>query len=227
MERSDEQGIYRLTMNHSSMSDKGVFNPTSLEEVNLSLDRIEQDETARAVFITGVEKNFSQGLDLEYLMTIPTEDFQQFVENTMVMISRILTFPIPVVGVINGHAFGLGAMIALACDFKVMHENRGFLCLPEINLGMPFTPAMASLVTHTLSGRLRRDMMLTGYRLGGEEGVKRGLFDACGPMDKLISLAEQAVEPALDKKKQAYAAIKKDLNRPVIEIVANGTGLRK
>lgn len=209
-----------------NMHGKGVFNPSSLRDFNTLLDRVESDESQRALFITGEDKNFSQGLDLEYLLAIPQDDFAQFVENTMVMAVRLLTFPIPVVAVVNGHAFGLGAMLALASDFRVMRADRGFICLPEIDLKMSFTPAMNALVVNKLDGRLRRDMMLTGHRVGGEEGVARGLLDACGAEHELMDLAKQVVGPALDKDRKSMFEIKRDLNAPIISVVEAGIGVR-
>jgi len=209
-----------------TMHGTGAFNPTSLELFNQLLDQVEANEECAALLITGEEKNFSLGLDLEFLQTLEQADFMQFVENTMVMAARLLTFPIPVVSVVNGHAFGLGAMIALASDYKVMRQDRGFLCLPEIDLGMPFTPAMNALVVNKLDGNLRRDMMLAGRRLGGEDAYALGLFDGCASEDALLELAKQVVEPALGKSRSSMATIKRGLNLHIVSVIEAGSGVR-
>ncbi|MFT5572512.1 MAG: enoyl-CoA hydratase/carnithine racemase [Cryomorphaceae bacterium] len=208
------------------MHGKGVYNPTTLELVNSLLDQVEDNADAVALIFTGEDKNFSQGLDLDYLLKLEHAQFIQFVENTMVMVSRILSLPIPVVAAINGHAFGLGAMIALACDYRVMREDRGFICLPEIDLNMSFTPAMNALVVNKLSGQLRRDMMLTGRRVSGQDAYAQGLVDACGAEDVLIGLAKEVVAPALNKDRKSMSQIKKDLNMPIILVVETGAGVR-
>lgn len=208
------------------MHDKGVFNPTSLALFNQCLDQVKANEEVSALLITGDDKSFSQGLDLEYLQALENVDFMQFVENTMVMVSRLLTFPIPVVSVVNGHAFGLGAMIALAGDYRVMRNDRGYLCLPEIDLSMAFTPAMNALVVNKLSGNLRRDMMQAGRRLGGEEAFSFGLFDGCASSEALLDLAKKVVEPALNKDRKSMVAIKRGLNLPIISVVEAGSGVR-
>lgn len=211
---------------HLTMHNEGRFNLESLAEINDLLDAIENDENAKAVLISGEQKYFAHGLDLETLLEMKQTDFYQFVENTMVMVARLLTFPIPVVAVVNGHAFGLGAMIALASDYRVMRADRGFVCLPEIDLGMPFIPTMAALVTNKLSGSLRRDMLLAGRRLGGQEAYDEGLVDACGNEGELLDLAKQVVEPALGKKRETMAAIKRDINLPIVEAIESGSGVR-
>lgn len=210
-----------------SMQGKGLFNPISLEQFNVALDQVERNEEYQALYIMGEDKNFSQGLDLEFLMTLERADFLQFVENTMVMIGRLLSFPIPVVSIINGHAFGLGAMIALGSDYRVMRNDRGYICLPEIDLAMPFTPAMNALVVNKISGTLRRDMMITGRRLGGEDALTGQLVDACGEVAELLSLAKEVVTPALGKDRGALSKIKHDLNSPILSVVAAGSGERK
>lgn len=217
-----ENGITELTMHGT-----GVFNPTSLEEVNAVIDQVESDQQVTALFLKGQDKNFSQGLDLEFLMKLEHADFQQFVENTMVMAGRLLTLPVPVVSVVNGHAFGLGAMIALASDYRVMRADRGFICLPEIDLAMPFIPSMSALVTNKLSGQIRRDMVLAGRRVGGEEALEYGVVDATAELDALFDLALQVVAPMLGKKRSALQVLKSDMHSPILQVIEAGPGVRK
>lgn len=45
---------------------------------------------------------------------------------------RLLTFPIPTIAAINGHAFAAAFAVAMGHDYRVMNGNRGFLCMNEI-----------------------------------------------------------------------------------------------
>jgi len=218
-----EEGNFALL----SMQGEGLFNPISLEAFNVALDQVEKNEQYQALLITGEGNNFSQGLDLKFLMTLEPADSLQFVENTMVMIGRLLSFPIPVVSLINGHAFGLGAMLALGSDYRVMRSDRGYICLPEVDLAMSFIPSMNALVTNTISGKLRRDMMLTGKRVTGEEAYATDLVDACGDVEQLLGLAQDVVAPALGKDRLTLGRIKQDLNAPILSVVKAGAGQRK
>ena len=221
MTLTNDEDFAVLTMNEG-----GVFNIETLEEFNVLLDQVEADNSARALLITGEGKNFSQGLDLATLQALDAAEFRQFVENTMVMAARLLTFPLPVVSVVNGHAFGLGAMVALASDYSVMRADRGFICLPEIDLKMPFTPAMNALVSTRLSGHIRRDMMQAGRRVGGEEAATHNVVDACCAEGELFTTAKKILEPALDKDRTVLSAIKRGLNQPILQVIEASAGVR-
>jgi enoyl-CoA hydratase/carnithine racemase len=123
-------------------------------------------------------------------------------------LARLLVFPMPVVAAVNGHAFGFGAMLVLASDFSVMREDRGFFCLPEVDLGMGLVPSMNALVTHRLSGRVLRDLLLTGQRIGGREAVEYGIVDEHAPEEKIISTARALPQPMMGKERKALVQLK-------------------
>ena len=54
----------------------------------------------------------------------------------MALAARLITFPMPTVGAINGHAFGAGFMWALSHDQRVMRVDRGLMCANEIEIGI-------------------------------------------------------------------------------------------
>lgn len=202
-----------------TMHNEGRFNPGSLAAFNQALDTVFEDEKHQGLLITGEAKSFAQGLDLEYLTTADPAQAMRFVENCMLMVGRLLSAPIPVVSAINGHAFGLGAMIALASDYKVMREDRGYFCLPEIDLGMTLIPSMNVLVRQKLSGSTLRDCLLTGKRYGGEEAAGLGLVDESCNQDLLLSRSKKLAAPMLGKNRDALAGLKRGINLPIIEMI--------
>ena len=204
------------------MHEGGFFNPDSLAAVNKALDDALSDESAQGLIITGEGKIFSQGLDLEYLSTLDLTQFRDFVEECMAMIGRLLCYPLPLVNVVNGHAFGLGAMIALAGDYKVMRQDRGYICLPEIDLGMIFPPSMNALVCDRLPGTIRRDMMLTGKRVAAEEAVAHQIVDASGELGGLLEQGKQLAVPMMGKPRDIIARIKRGMNLDVVTVIEAG-----
>ena len=79
-----------------------------------------------------------------------------FVDEVHRIFGRILAFPGITVAAINGHAFAAGAMFATAHDFRVMRDDRGYWCLPEVDLGLPLTPAMTAVITGEAARARRR-----------------------------------------------------------------------
>lgn len=199
-------------------SGTGVFNPDVLAGVHQCLDAVEADETITAVLMTGEGKNFSQGLDLEYLMA-HQEIFSQFVTETMFLAARLITFPVPVVSVVNGHAFGLGAMLVLASDYAVMRDDRGFFCLPEIDIGMTLTVRMNALVQARMSQRAVRETLFTGARLSGEAAVELGIVDAATSEDELMTRALEISEPMRSKPRHLLSGLKYGQNKALVDLI--------
>ena len=52
----------------------------------------------------------------------------------------------PTVAAVQGHVFAAGAMFALSHDVRVMRADRGFFCLPEVDIRIPFSTGMSALV---------------------------------------------------------------------------------
>jgi Delta3-Delta2-enoyl-CoA isomerase len=94
---------------------------------------------------------------------------------------------------VNGHAFAAGAMLATAHDFVFMREDRGYWCLPEVDLGLPLTPEMFRVVAAHLPSATLRDALLTGRRFGGIEALDAGIAHDVGSEGGLL---ETAVEQA-------------------------------
>ena len=201
-----------------TMTNGGAFNPDSLSQFSNALDAVLADEASGVLCITGQGKSFSQGLDLEYLMANP-DGAMNFVGECMTTVGRLLSYPLPVVSLVNGHAFGLGAMIALASDYKVMREDRGFFCLPEIDLGATLTYRMNALVCGKLSGNVLRDVLLTGRRIAGPEAQDWGIVDRAAPLDALRDLAMDLVQPMCSKNRQALSGLKRGINSNILTVI--------
>jgi Delta3-Delta2-enoyl-CoA isomerase len=114
------------------------FNLEWLDGVNEALDRVEATEGACALVTTGDGKFYSNGMDLDWLATVPSQagDYLRAIYR---LLGRVLGFPAITVAAVNGHAFGAGALLTVAHDFAVMRADRGYWCMPEADLGLfPF-----------------------------------------------------------------------------------------
>jgi enoyl-CoA hydratase/carnithine racemase len=111
-----------------TLGNQGQFNPDMLTAFNTALENAASDETIQGVIVTGQEKNFSLGVDMSFFADADADSVEKFSRQSKQLLARLLQFPLPLVAAINGHAFGFGAMIAFATDYKVMRQDRGFIC---------------------------------------------------------------------------------------------------
>ena len=132
------------------------FNRRWLNAFNGALDRVEAAEAPAALVTTGVRKFYTNGMDLDWLATISAEA-AGFLAEVNRLFARLLGFPVATAAAVNGHAFGAGAVLAVAHDVVVMREDRGDPRLPEADLGFPITPSMFAVIAAKLRGRTAQE----------------------------------------------------------------------
>ncbi|OLF15973.1 enoyl-CoA hydratase-related protein [Actinophytocola xanthii] len=182
------------------------FHPDWLTEVEEALATVEQT-TPRALVTTATGKIYSNGLDLEWLGR-NGDQLTSYVGRVQELLARVLEFPAPTVAAIQGHAFAAGAMLALAHDFRVMRADRGYFCLPEVDIDIPFTPGMSALIQAKLTPAAAVEAMTTGRRFGGTDATAAGLVDAAVPETEVLATAVERVRPLAAKNPRTLAAIK-------------------
>ena len=155
------------------------------------------------------------GLDLDWLMA-HGDQMQSYVGRVHALFARVLTLPIPTAAAVNGHAFGAGAMLAMAHDYRTMRSDRGFFCFPEVDIRIPFTPGMAALIQAKLTPQAAIASMTTGRRFGGDDAAKYGLVELAAAEDAVVPAAVELVIPVAGKDSQTMAAIKSTMFGPAI-----------
>jgi enoyl-CoA hydratase/carnithine racemase len=214
-----EGNVFVLTM----QSGENRFNRPFLDALNDAFDTVERSSGPAALVTTGgTEKFYSNGLDLTWLAGDGQSEGGAFVGDVMRFLGRVMMCPVPTVAAINGHAFAAGAMLALAHDFRVMRADRGFFCLNEIDIRLPLAPGMTALVRSRLSGRVLRDVVLTGARIGGENAAGRGFVDEALPGADVLPRAIARAAALADKDRATYGALKRGLYGDVAKVLAAG-----
>jgi enoyl-CoA hydratase/carnithine racemase len=204
-----EGPVFVLTMN----AGENRFNRGFVDALNGALDEVERSSGPAALVTTGgTEKFYSNGLDLAWMGSDEgRNEGPKFVQDVIGLFGRLLAFPVPSVAAVNGHAFAAGAMLALAHDFRVMRNDRGFFCLPEVDINIPLAPGMTALIEAKLAAKVVVELVLTGARLGGPQSLERGIVDAAvaGP-DVLPQAVERATALAV-KDRATYGALKRGI----------------
>ena len=214
-----EGNVFVLTMN----AGENRFNRPFLSALNTALDEVEGSSGAAALVTVGGEAKFySNGLDLAWISGAGQQEGPGFIADVMRFLGRMLGFPVATVAAINGHAFAAGGMLALAHDYRVMRADRGFFCLPEVDINLPLAPGMVALIQTKLGINTVRDLVLTGKRVGGEEAVAMRIVDEAAGADDVLSRAVARAEALAAKDRAIYAALKQGLFGPAIRTLQQG-----
>lgn len=188
--------------------DENRFNPDWVGSVTELLDEAAAADAPRAVVLSASGKVWSNGLDLEWIGA-HVDQLEDFVATVHELLARTLVFPGIVVAAIQGHCFAAGAMLALAADQRVMRADRGFFCLPEADINIPFTPGMSALIQAKLSAPAAHEAMTTGRRFGGADAAALQLVDE--------AVAEDEVLPRAIERAAAHAGKSPDVLRTIKE----------
>uniref|UniRef100_A0A7S1JFL7 Uncharacterized protein n=1 Tax=Eutreptiella gymnastica TaxID=73025 RepID=A0A7S1JFL7_9EUGL len=92
-----------------------------------------------------------------------------------------------------------GFFFALACDWRIMRTGFGWMCLPEVNLGMRLQVGFAELVKAKLPPALLRESVLLATRYTSQAALAKGLIDAECPVEELMARALAMAEERLQE----------------------------
>ncbi|KAG1073319.1 hypothetical protein G6F42_025824 [Rhizopus arrhizus] len=140
----------------------------------------------------------------------------------LTVLRRLVTFCIPTVAAINGHAFAGGCMLALAHDYRVMRSDRGYMCMNEVDLPSPLAPGMAGLLRYKMSPKTYRDMVLQGHRFTAQEALDQELVDIICPGDQVFDKAKELALKWAPKAKSGivYKQLKDEMYCDIVRLLS-------
>ncbi len=141
-----DQQVAVLSMN----SGENRFNFPFFEGFLGMLDEIEQIPEAKVLVVkSSHEKIWSNGIDLDWLVPAIEKEGPELLNRFRVemfrFMRRVLMCPMLTIAAITGHAFAGGAFLSFAHDFRFMRSDRGWLCLPEVDINIPLGPVFIAL----------------------------------------------------------------------------------
>jgi enoyl-CoA hydratase/carnithine racemase len=196
--------------------DENRFTMVWLESMHSCLDEVEALASPAALVTVAEGKFWSNGLDLDWLMS-HADQGEQYVDLVQRLFSRVLTLGLPTVAAIQGHCYAAGGMLALAHDWRVMREDRGFFCLPEVDIRLPFPPGMDALVRAKLPVATSFEAMVSGRRYGGVEAAAAGIVTKAVPEDQVRSASVGIVQPLAAKAHPVMTMIKSTMFAEAVE----------
>ncbi|MEM6638948.1 MAG: enoyl-CoA hydratase/isomerase family protein [Pseudomonadota bacterium] len=189
-----------------------------------ALDEAEADKAVSALVITSSdEKNWSQGVNLSFLgdalQNGRHDDVRQFMTGMNKVFARLLTCPFPAIAAITGHAFGNGAILSCACDFRFMRQDRGYFCFPEVDLNIPFLPGMNAFIRKAVPQHLLYDLQLTGRRITADELAQHHVLVSAHADAASTVEAAMAFAAGFTKARPIFGTHKLRLHKHILEIM--------
>lgn len=190
-----EQGVQVFTLNRPEALN--ALNTELLANLSRALDDAEANPDVRAVVITGSQKAFAAGADINEMAA---RDLVGILDDPRVAHwERIARFPKPLIAAVNGFALGGGCELAMHADILIAGENARF-GQPEINLGiMPGAGGTQRLV-RKVGESLAMRMVLTGEQIDARRALEAGLAtEVCQPeltVEKALGIARTIARKA-------------------------------
>ena len=185
-EKDGDIGI--ITLNRPSR-----YNAVTDDVVNgitTAINKIRKDDDIRAVVITGAGKGFCAGADMAVFGQVTPEEGRAYITSTYQPLMRnLFTLRKPIIGAINGTAAGVGASLALACDFRVMSQNSALL-YAFINIGLGPDGGGSWLLARQIGYSKALQIAVEGKKIMAKECLDLGLTN------KLVSEDSELLKTA-------------------------------
>ncbi len=194
------------------------------QTMNSVFDEVLADETIFSLVLTSSdEKNFSQGVDVDWMIgrmaEKDSESIKAFMYGMNMVFKRMLTMPIPVISAINGHAFGNGAIISCASDFRFMKRDRGFFCFPEVDISIPFLPGMIAFIRKAIPEYKFNEFILTGKRITADELEQHHIIEKASTDISELNADVMAFARTFQKKRSIFGEHKRRMYKSIVEII--------
>lgn len=174
-----------------------AFNYEMLTELHKIIDSIRINETVRIVVIAGVgEKAFSVGADLKERRTLPNHLVIRNLNKFGEVFNAVEQLPQPTICVLNGHAFGGGLELALACDFRFAAEHV-LLGLTETSLGIIPGAGGTQRLPRIVGETKALELILTAERLTATEALQYGIVTKISSPNQLDEIVSELVTKIL------------------------------
>lgn len=205
----DGRGVARIVLNRPEV--RNAMNAAFIRDLTEAIEAVGADDSVRLVVLTGQGKGFCAGADLAWMRE--TAEFsveENYADSGRLgrMLKLLNGLPKPVLGLINGHAFGGGVGLVACCDIAISSAAAKF-SLSEVRLGL--TPATISpYVVRKIGQSHARRYFLTAEVFDAVRAAEIGLVQIVTDGDALEAKGEEIIDLLLFGGPKAQA-ISKDL----------------
>lgn len=177
-------GVALVTINRPDSLN--ALNSELLGELETALHRIEQDERAQVVILTGAgDKAFVAGADIKEMAAMTSFEGHRFALKGQRVMLAIEKMSKPVIAAVNGYALGGGLELALACDFIYASENAK-LGFPEVTLGIIPGFGGTQNLARLIGPNRAKELVLSGRMIPAQKALAWGVVNEVCPQGELV-----------------------------------------
>ncbi|MDE3240419.1 MAG: crotonase/enoyl-CoA hydratase family protein [Paracoccaceae bacterium] len=192
----DDRGVARLTL--SRVEKHNALDARMMDELTAAADRLGRDPAVRVVVLTGAGDSFCAGGDLAWMRAqFDADDAGRAAEARRLagMLQALNTLPKPLIGRVQGQAFGGGIGLMAVCDVAIGVASARF-ALTETRLGL-IPATIGPYVVARMGEAMARRVFMSGRRFDAAEAVTLGLLARAVTAEDLDAAVEAEVAPYL------------------------------
>jgi enoyl-CoA hydratase/carnithine racemase len=197
----------------------------ALRRLRALLAELAADREVWAVVVTGAgDKAFCAGADLKERRSLGEDQVREFVATIRATMDEVAALPQPTLAALNGHAFGGGCELALACDLRLMDE-RARIGLTETSLAIIPGAGGCVRLPRLVGAAKAKEMILTAQRLDAREALACGLVHRVAAAGAVAAAAQELLDAVLANGplalRAAKAAVDGGLDLPTPQALAH------
>src|SRR5271154_5739290 len=199
----------------SIVLDDGKVNVMSIEmlaDIASALERAEK--SAEMVVLRSMRPGiFSAGFDLKVLASGDVAKSLEMVKAGAELALRLMSFPLPTIGIMEGHAFPMGTFLLLACDVRIGARGPHRMGLNEVAIGISPPGFAIELARGRLHPAWLSRTVTMGEMYEPDDAVTAGFLDRVVAEDEVDATIEAIVEGLGGVHQPSHARAKLGLRR--------------
>jgi len=174
-------------------------------ELESCFQSLEEDDSIRAIVLTGGDYVFCAGMDIKEMAALPDGDIDDYFKTIIRYLQKIYSCRKPVIAAVGGIALGGGFNLAMVCDMIIASESAIF-GHPELKFGL--NPLFDPLWRMVGTAKAKEIAML-GEPIGAKEAMRIGLVNKVAPPDKFLGDALAVARELSKRSAKALEAVKR------------------
>ena len=204
------EGVALITLNRPDRYN--AVNQDLVDGISESLDKAKNDDSIRAIVMTGAGKGFCAGADMMVFgeQVTPEQRRDYLIDQYQPLMSQFYNLNKPIIGAINGTAAGVGAAFALACDLRVMSEKSAIL-FAFINIGLGPDGGASWLLSRQVGYSKAFEIAISGKKVLGQQCLELGLTNRVVENEKILENAINWAKELANRPTLAIGITKQDI----------------